>query len=247
MSTKSVITNSFSQPLSAFKYVSKNPWVWVYLIVPWILNLIILFVFWFFVFNALQASILGLGFLAGVTGIVSGIISFVLFVLTGFVGILVFYFLATLISSPFNGLMVEAMLGRAGYIKKNNEGLIKSIVKEISRSLKFEGLKIFLIIIFLLGSLLLGLLPVIGIVVATILTYFGNTYLAVVEYYDPVLSSNGYEVRDRFRYVKKNLSGNLGLFLLTGLMIYIPIVNILYIPYAVITATLEYMNSNSRK
>ncbi len=247
MQNNSEIITSFSHLKQTSTYVIKNKWIWVYLIVPWILNFIILFVFWFFVFNALQATILGLSFLAGSAGILSGIISVILFILTGFIGIIIFYFLASLIASPFNGLMVESMIDRAGYIKDSEKGFIKSIVTELFRSLKFEGIKLILVVFFILGSLLLGLLPIIGVVVAAILTYFGNTYLAVVEYYDPVLSTVGVEVRGRFRYVKKNLRGNFGLFLLSGLMIYIPVVNILYIPFAVITATLTYIKSNPKR
>ena len=247
MQSNSEIIMSFFQLKQTSTYVIKNKWIWIYLIIPWILNVIILFVFWFIVFNALQATVLGLSFFAGSGGILSGIVSVILFILTGFIGIIIFYLLASLIASPFNGLMVESMLGRVGYIKDSDKGFIKSIANELFRSLKFEGIKLTLIVIFISGSLLLGLLPIIGVVVAGILTYFGNTYLALVEYYDPVLSSSGVEVRDRFRHVKKNLKGNFGLFLLSGLMIYIPIINILYIPFAVITATLTYIKSNPKR
>lgn len=247
MRNKSEVIKSFSQLPKVFGYISKNAWIWAYLIVPWILNLLLLFIFWFIVFNSLQTSILGLGFIAGAAGIWTGIINFVLFMVTGFLGVLVFYLFATIIASPFNGLMVESMLKRAGYSKNTDEGLMRSILYEILRSLKFEAIKLTLIILFILGSILLGFLPIIGVFVASVITYFGNTYLAVVEYYDPVLSSTGINVKDRFRYVRTNIRSNFGLFMLSGLMIYIPIINILYIPFAVITATLTYINSHSKR
>ncbi|MCA9379604.1 EI24 domain-containing protein [Candidatus Dojkabacteria bacterium] len=228
----------------SFQYIKANKWSWKYLLVPFILNLILSIVLWVLLFNLIQNFVLGLSFLSVIPGFLTGVISFLVLVITFLTTIFLFFLLANIIASPFNGLLTDKMLTKAGVESENKTDLVSLVVREIIRAIKFEVLKIFLVIVLFVLSLIISIVPVIGVVLAGVINFIGNTYLSLVDYFDPGLSYKGYNVSGKFKYVKNIIKESWGFFLLSGLIMYIPFINIIYIPLAVITANLVLIEKN---
>ena len=143
-------------------------------------------------------------------------------------------------------MMVEKMMIKAGIIKRSEASMIKDFIDGVKYSIKYEIIKIIILLLVFSISLLIGVVPVVGVFIAGFVTYFGNIFLSLVDFFDPVLSLSRYEVKERFVYVKDNIHRNIGLAIITGIAIYLPILNIFYIPFAVIGATLSHLE-NDRK
>lgn len=229
-----------------FVYIRNNRWAWKYLIIPAIINFFLFFVIWLSLFSVIKAFLLGLSVFSLIPAFVSTLAAAVIFMVTLLVSLFLFFLLANLIASPFNGLLAEKMLIKEGLLKNTNNSILKTILIEIQRTVKFEIVKIILIIcIFLLG-LVVGAIPVIGFSLAGLINVAGNAYLALVDFFDPALSSMKTPVTQRFRYVRNHLKGNYGLYFVTMIVMFIPLVNIIYIPFAVVSSTLSYIEDQSK-
>lgn len=230
--------NSLFYIRKTFKYIKSNPWSWKYLIIPFFINLILSIALWIFLFNLIQGFVLGLGFLSIIPGFLTGIISFLVLVITFLTTIYLFFLLANIIASPFNGLLTDRMLSMAGIESENKTDVVSLVIREILRAIKFEVLKLVLVLLLFIVSLIITVIPVIGVLLAGLVNFIGNTYLSLVDYFDPGLSYKGVDVTGRFKYVKHIVKDSWGFFLVSGLIMYIPLINIVYIPLAVITANL---------
>lgn len=232
---------SFAFPYPVYRFIVKNRWSWKYLLIPILINLTLFFLFWFLLFDFVKVFVSGLEVLSSIPHIFTTIVSGLLLLITFLISIYIFFLLATLIASPFNGLLVEKMLVNSGILSQTTDSGIKRIVIEIFRAVQFESVKIFLIILIALAGFLIAFIPAIGLFLSTTLSFAGNSYLTLADFFDPVLSYKGMPVSRRFLYVKRSLSDNFGLFLVSGLFMYVPIINIFYIPIGVIAATLSYI------
>ena len=234
----SVSINSFLYIKKTREYIKANPWCVKYLIIPFVINSLLSIALWVFLFNIIQTFILSLGFLGAIPAFLSGVISFFVLVITFLTTIYLFFLLANLIASPFNGLLTDKMLSKAGIASENKTNVLSLITREIIRAIKFEVLKLFLVFLLFILSLIISVIPAIGVVLAGVLNFAGNTYLSLVDYFDPGLSYKGVNISSRFKYVKNVIKDSWGFFLISGLFMYIPFINIIYIPLAVITANL---------
>lgn len=229
-----------------FVYIRKNRWTWKYLLIPGVINFILFFVIWLSLFGVIKAFLLGLSVFSLIPAFVSTLAAAFIGIATLLVSLFMFFLLANLIASPFNGLLAEKMLIKEGLLKNTNNSILKAILIEVKRTINFEVVKIILIIcIFLLG-LVIGVIPVIGFPLAWIINVAGNAYLALVDFFDPALSSMETPVSQRFRYVRDSLKGNYGLYFLTMIVMFIPLVNIIYIPFAVVSSTLSYIEDRRK-
>lgn len=247
MSRISTTINSFFYTKKSFKYIRVNPWIWKYLIIPFIINLILSISLLFLLFNSIQGMLLGLSFLSVIPGFFTGFISILVFIITFIITVYLFFLLANIIAAPFNGLFTDKMLSDAGIVSENKTNLANLFIREISRAIKFEILKLFLVIVLFFTGLVISLIPAIGFLMAGLLSFVGNTYLSLVDYFDPGLSYIGVNISGRFKYVKNIVKDSWGFFIISGFVMYIPILNILYIPFAVITANLLLIEKNKSK
>ncbi len=237
---------SIDFPLKVARYTAHNKWIWRYILIPWCINIVVLFVFWIAFFRLINNVLFSFEILSDVSGLIATSINVILFLFTILIGVLVFYSLATIIAAPFNSMMVEKMMIKAGIIKRSEASMIKDFIDGVKYSIKYEIIKTIILLLVFSISLLIGVVPVVGVFIAGFVTYFGNIFLSLVDFFDPVLSLSRYEVKERFVYVKDNIHRNIGLAIITGIAIYLPILNIFYIPFAVIGATLSHLE-NDRK
>jgi CysZ protein len=191
--------------------------------------------------------LLGLSFLSAIPGFFTGFISILVFLITFIITVYLFFLLANIIAAPFNGFFTDKMLSNAGIVSENKANLVNLVIREISRAIKFEILKLFLVIVLFFTGLVISLIPAIGFLMAGLLSFVGNTYLSLVDYFDPGLSYIGVNISGRFKYVKNIVKDSWGFFIISGFVMYIPILNILYIPFAVITANLLLIEKNKSK
>lgn len=224
-----------------FIFIRKNRWSWKYLIIPAVINFFLFFIIWLSLFSIIKTFLLGLSVFTLIPAFVSTIATGLIFIVTLLVSLYLFFLLANLVASPFNGLLAEKMLVREGLLNVSKNSLLKTIMIEVRRSITFEIIKFFLIIGVFLLSLILGALPVVGFVLAGSINAIGHAYLALMDFFDPVLSNAKMPVPNRFRYVSSHLKGNWGLFFLTMGVMYIPLINIIYIPFAVVSSSLSYI------
>jgi CysZ protein len=179
-----------------------------------------------------------------IPGFLTGVISFLVLVITFLTTIFLFFLLANIIAAPFNGLLTDKMLTKAGVESENKTDLVSLVLREINRAIKFEVLKLLLVLVLFVLTLIITIVPVVGVLLAGVINFIGNTYLSLVDYFDPGLSYKGYDVSGKFKYVKNIIKESWGFFLLSGLIMYIPFINIIYIPLAVITANLVLIEKN---
>lgn len=235
------ISNTLDSTLyfkKTFTYLKTNKWSWKYLIIPFFINFIISIILWVFLFNLIQGFVLGFSILSMIPAFFTGIISLIVVIISLLVTIYLFFLLANIISSPFNGLLTDKMLSKAGIQSESKVDFISLIIREVIRAIKFELMKLLLIIFLFLLGIIITAIPVLGVFIATIINFTGNTYLSLVDYFDPGLSYLGFNVSEKFRYVRRIIKQSWSFFLFSGFFMYIPLINIIYIPLAVVTANL---------
>lgn len=239
--------NSLFYIRKTFQYVKSNPWSWKYLLIPFLINLIFSVGLWVFLFNLIQGFVLGLGFLSVIPGFFAGFISFLVLIITFLTTIYLSFLLANIIASPFNGLLTDKMLKRAGIESANEQDVLSLILREVFRAIRFELLKLILVLFLFIFGLIISIIPVVGLLLAGLLNFMGNAYLSFVDYFDPGLSYKCVDVTEKFKFVRNIIKDSWWFFLLSGLIMYIPLINIVYIPLAVITANLILIEKTNPK
>lgn len=239
------VSSSITLIPQSILYLIRNTWLWKYILIPLIINIVLLLSIWIslfvFVRNLLEARtpIEELRYNLDLVGY------FFIFILVAIVAGFITYMLATTVAAPFNGMMVIKILEKEDVEKREHKNSIRLFIKQIFRSLGFEFMKIIMLFFIFIGAYLVGLIPLAGALVATFITFAGNAFLQTLDFYDPILEEYDYSVTQKFGYLEKELLSNLGLLTLTGFIVIIPFVNIFFIPIGVLTATRSYINTTS--
>lgn len=230
------------KPLKTINFLKKNRWSYKYIILPYFINFLLFVFVWYSIFTFFSGLLLSISLLQAIPAYLTFIVSGTLLIVTFLVCAYFIFLISSIVASPFNGLLVKKILHQEVLLNIEEKTNIYSIFAELKRSSSFEILKLILIVLIFLAGLIFPLIPIIGVAIAFLLNYLGNTYLTLVDFYDPALSNMGIGVSDRFKYVRKNLLKNKSLFIGTLFLTFIPLVNIVFIPFAVISATLTYIN-----
>ena len=152
---------------------------------------------------------------------------------------LVFSYLFVLIvggvvASPFNDKLserTEEVLLEA--VPASVEGSVLTMLRSVASS----GLITLLYGVLLLPVLLLYLVPGPGSLLAMLLGQLLAAFFMALEYTDVTFQRHGHSLRRKVRYLRKNpvLAGSFGIG--ASLMLWIPVVNFLCIPVAVVAGT----------
>ncbi len=222
----------------AIRLLLRRPGLWLYCIAPIII-----------------ASILGVGAIAVVlgpiahwllpTGIFTGpwymdmlVVVVISIIITA--SIFFTFALANLIAGPFNEILSQRVEELVRHSTDATEFAWKTFWTDSWRAIKEES-KTFIV----LGSvqllvLLLNLIPGIGSVVYMIVNVPLVGLLMAYEYLDLPLSRHGSGFKDKVKYIRQQPIRHLGFGWVCALLMFVPVLNILFLPVCVIAGTLLY-------
>jgi CysZ protein len=230
-------------PFRAAGFLGRNPKLVPYVIIPTIIN-IALFALsaWLLINNA--GEIIGwLWEKPVIDGILSYLLLglwYVVFVLSFLVAIVLSYavvlLLGGIVASPFHDFLseqTERILRGVEELPESDESYVWGLVRSIGSS-AFIALSYAAI---MLPILLLNLIPAAGSVAATVLGTCVSAFFVSLEYTDPTLQRHGVRLRDKLGLIWKHLplTGSFGLG--TSLLLWVPLMNFLCMPIAVIAGT----------
>jgi len=161
-----------------------------------------------------------------------------------------FTFAATLIGSPFYGLMAE-QVERINNSQTSTEALtITALIKIVPRTLIRELQKLLYYVLRLLPLALLSLLSLVITPLATIMPFiwfwFGAKMLTI-QYVDYAYDNNGLSFKAMRKDLKKRKRAGLGFGSVTTVVSMMPLINIVAIPAAVCGGTLFYLEQSEHK
>jgi CysZ protein len=94
-----------------------------------------------------------------------------------------------------------------------------------------------LYLLAMLPVVLLNLVPVVGSAAASAVGTVVSTFFLTLEYADFAMARRGYGLTDRLRLLRRHLPTTLGFGLGTALLLYVPVLNLLGMPVAVVGGT----------
>ncbi|MBA2662809.1 MAG: EI24 domain-containing protein [Bradymonadaceae bacterium] len=233
-----------SLPLQATKFLVGRPKMWVWAIIPALINLaLFVIVAALFVFNVGRV----LGAMWSRPEIVAWydylLVGgwYLVFALLAAVGVVLSYFVVLIVggvvASPFNDLLSQrtelALTGRVG---NATEGMSQAV--SIARSVGASLLSLVLYLALIVPLFALNLIPGIGSVVYTVLATAVSIYFLAVEYSDNVLDRHGFHYADKLRAIRAHIDFAGGFGAGTSLLLFVPVLNLLAMPIAVVAGTI---------
>jgi CysZ protein len=230
-------------PFRAAAFLGRNPRLVPFVIIPAIIN-IALFALsaWLLINNA--------GELVGwlwEKPLVDGFLSYllvglwyVIFVLVHLVAVVLSYAIVLLVggivASPFHDFLseqTELILRGVDELPDADESIVWGLIRSIGSS-AFIAL---CYVAIMVPILLLNLIPAAGSVAATVLGTCVSAFFVSLEYTDPTLQRHGMALKAKLGLIWKNLplTGSFGLG--TSLLLWVPLMNFVCMPIAVIGGT----------
>ncbi len=224
---------------SALRFVLKNPSLYKYVAIPFIINVI--------VFSA--AIYWGLDLFTNLTGqyfsahgawywqILAAVVKLFAGLITLVVVFFVFTVVGNLIAAPFNDVLSE----RTEQLLTGNLIIepfsLTQIAKDFWRVMFDEVRKISIFILLMLVALLFNFLPGVGSLIYAVLSVVLTLYFLVIEYTGYVFGRKHLCFKDQRKFIAQNRLGALGFSVAVMCMLFIPFVQFLTIPIAVVAAT----------
>jgi CysZ protein len=141
-----------------------------------------------------------------------------------------------ILASPFHDFLsenTEQILLGVDELPDTGESMIAGLIRSVFSS-ALIGVTYGLLMI---PILLLNVIPLAGSVAATILGASVSAYFVSLEYTDPTLERHGMRIRDKFRLIWDNLPLCASFGLGTSFLLWIPLLNFVCMPIAVIGGT----------
>ncbi len=223
----------------AFRFILRNPVLHKYVVFPLIINIVVFvgIVYWGFdVFEQLMGQYFSAQdvwywqIVAVVVKIVATLVSTVVVFFT-------FTVVGNLIAAPFNDLLSERteqlITGRL-----NDEPFsLSQIGKDLWRVMKDEFRKMAIFVTLMVILLAINFLPGIGSIIYAVCSIILTVFFLIVEYTGYVFSRKHLGFAEQRRFIADNRMGTLGFGLAVMCMLFIPFVQLLTIPLAVVAAT----------
>lgn len=237
------LKTGFFLPFKSARFLVRNTELIPFVVMPALINIVLFGIAAFFLVGNIGEVVDWLwtkpvtdGFLSYVLLVVW----YVVYVLALLLAVLLSYALVLvtggLVASPFNDFLserTERILTGVEQFPESDE----SVAGQILRSAVSSGSIALTYAVIMVPILLLNLIPGIGNAAATILGGAVSAFFLALEYTDPVLERYRFRVRDKFGMIRSHLAltGSFGLG--TSLLLWIPLLNFLCMPIAVIGGT----------
>jgi CysZ protein len=233
----------FSLPFKSARFLLRNTELIPFVIVPALINIVLFGIAAFFLVGNIGEVVDWLWTKPVTDGLLSYlllVVWYVVYVLAILVAVLLSYAVVLLtgglIASPFNDFLSERTERVLTGIEEfpEPEG---GVVAQGLRSVVSSGSIALTYAVIMVPILLLNVIPGIGNAAATILGGGVSAFFLALEYTDPVLERYRFGVRDKFGMIKSHLAltGSFGLG--TSLLLWIPLLNFICMPIAVIGGT----------
>ena len=210
----------------------------IFTIIPIIINIFVLSGACYFIYSAITEYVIPLTqSLPDWLSFLASLLSYLIAIVIIFGGLYVFSTVATIIASPFYGLLAERveMLNTGVSVPDSS---LTDILKDVPRIFKREIQKMMYYIPRLLVCIIVMLIPVINIV-SPVLWLLLTSWMATIQYCDYAYANH----KTKFSYMKDDLKANrLSSFifgLIVSLLISIPVVN-LFVPASAVCAGTKY-------
>ena len=247
-------------PLRAAWMIARTPKLWGYLIAPIVVNILVSLGLYagllFPGLKAIDALQLGIESRAGeaisqlptwlhwldaASGLIGGVLDFVLIVLLLLVTGFAIVQFGTLLGAPWYGQLAERIetdrLGAANLPAP--EGPL-AIVQDISRALLFEVKKIGLTLGLVVVFVAIGSVPVLGTLIAGTGGLITSTLITCLDFLDAPLERRRLRFRDKLKTVLVHLPATAGFGLVCLFVVSVPIVNLVSVPVCVMAGTLFF-------
>lgn len=158
------------------------------------------------------------------------------------VGLLLVVFLTNVVAAPFNDLLSEEVEHlRLG--KKGPPFSLKALARDSARTVGLEALKMALYLVVMVPLYLLSLLlPGVGQVIYTVIAFVFTALYFSVDYVDWPASRRSRSITYRFGMLREHFLPMFGFGTGVWLFLFIPIVNLLFMPAAVAGGTLLFLD-----
>jgi len=237
-------------PFRGMRFVFfQHPGLVRYWIVPILITLVILAAMlwgvWQYhdsVVNLLWDEPTGEGFWVGVATFFHGVVEVLLALLLALVGFVVVLLSSSVIAAPFNDALSEEVerliTGRPG-----PPFTIRVLLRDVVRTVGLELAKL-LLYMLIVGPLWVAslLLPVVGQVVYTIFWFVFTAMYWAVDYVDWPASRRNRGIAYRFQMLKRHFLPMLGYGTGVWLFLFVPGLNLLFMPAAVAGGTMLYLD-----
>lgn len=237
------ITSGLKLPFRAAKFLKNNRELVPLVIVPAVINFILFSVSAFLLLTNASDLLDWLWARPIVDGVldylwlalwyVAYALALVLAVATSYVVVLV---VGGIVASPFHDILserTEKLLRGVDALPESDTAMVSDIIRSIFSS-AFVGLTYIAVMI---PILLLNLIPVAGSAAASVLGACVSAFFVSLEYSDPALERHDVRIKDKFGLIRENfaLAGSFGLG--TSMLLWVPFLNFLCMPIAVIGGT----------
>ena len=217
----------------------------VYIIIPIIVNFVLLCSVGYFLYSSLHDLVFSIfETFSGYFLFIAYIISFILSCLIIFSGCYFFSTLATILASPFYGLLSEKVENLVSGNKLDDTGFA-DIIKDIPRILKREIKKQFFFLTFAIPCLILYFIPVINII-APVLWFLLTCWMGCLQYCDYAFDNHKISFAATNQDLKNHSFCTLCFGAIISLSLAVPIINIFMPPATVCAGTLYYLDLRTR-
>lgn len=234
-------SRGFIYPFRGGRFILRQPRLWKYVLLPLLINLLVfsLSVYWGLdFFNQTVVAMIPAG-----EGWYWAVLYYLIWVLAVLLTMVLVFFTFTvvgnLIASPFNDLLSE----------KTEETVLGSASGEsfswraVGRVVLEEARKLAVFVVLMLLLLLLNLLPGIGTLIYSVLSFLLTVYFLVINYTGFVFSRKGLRFRDQRQFIRERRFMAFGFGVGVLCLLAVPLLQFFCIPFAVIGATLFWCDT----
>ncbi|PLX83401.1 MAG: sulfate transporter CysZ [Desulfuromonas sp.] len=234
-------SRGFLYPFRGGRFLLRSPRLWKYVVVPFLINLVIFSLsVWFGLdfFNDKIVAMIPSGE-AWYWVILYYLLWVVAIALTAVLVFFTFTVVGLLIASPFNDLLSE----RTEEVKLGTAEGIPFSFAATGKILFEEAKKMAVFVVGMLLLLLLNLIPGIGTLIYSVLSFLFTVFFLAVEYSGFVFSRKGEGFRQQRRYLLQRKFLNFGFGVGVLCLLAIPFLQFFCIPLGVIGATLLWCDT----
>ena len=231
--------------LSVFSSLSlvKRYKLYAYFFIPFLLNIVILSLIFYFSFTTLKPLIQNL--ITG-NGILFDMLRFIitplLVIIQTIITILIYSIVGNIVTAPFNDFLSQKVEIKAFGEKFDEKLTLKSMIADIIRVVANLIKLLLLMAAAHILLFLLNFIPVLGTILYTVLGFLVTAFFFGFQFYDYPLERRRYtfgkKLKTTFRFASQVLGIGVGFFLLS----LIPVINFLGLNMATTAATVMFSN-----
>lgn len=150
------------------------------------------------------------------------------------------WFVGNLAASPFYDVLAGQVEQRVFGRREEDAFSWARVLGDAWQSIRHSAAWLGLWLAVVVPLLLLHLVPVVGSALYAVLSYVATSAFVARELFDVPLSRRRTPFRDKLRYLRERRAEALGLGAVTALFLFIPLANLVVMPFAVVGASLLF-------